>query len=38
VFIAFIGCDLVSRMLAFLIVTRRWEIEHGTKLKAPPLR
>lgn len=37
-FIAYIGCDLVSRMLAFLIVTRRWEIEHGTKLKAPRLR
>jgi hypothetical protein len=37
-FIAFIGCDLVSRMLAFLIVTRRWEIQHGAKLKAPPMR
>jgi hypothetical protein len=37
-FIAVIGCDIVSRMLAFLMVTRRWEVAHAAKLKAPPLR
>jgi hypothetical protein len=37
-FVAVVGCDLVARMIAFLWVIRRWEIEHGVKLRVPPLR
>jgi len=37
-FVAVLGSDIVARMLAFLLVTRRWELEHGVKLKVPPLR
>lgn len=37
-FLAVLGSDVVARMLAFLIVTRRWELKHHAKLKVPPLR
>jgi hypothetical protein len=37
-FVAFLGADVVARMATYLWVARRWEIEHGVRLKLLPLR